>query len=68
MRVGSIVRCKEDCNFEYYVTNCDGEYMVTEITEGDITIKVVSHKRPGVVGREYTVDPKHFYEKSVKFS
>lgn len=67
MRIGSIVRCREECDDEYYVTNCDGEYMVTEITDGDITIKVVSHKRLEVVGREYTVNPKHFYEKSVKF-
>ena len=67
MRIGSIVLCRESCNGEYTVTNCDGVYRVVAIRRNLIIIEVVSHKYlKSSIGNRYTVDKEHFYEKSVK--
>ena len=67
MRIGSIVLCRESCNDEYSVTNCDGVYRVVEIGKNFITIEVISHKYLEYsIGNRYTVKKDHFYEKSVK--
>ena len=67
MRIGSIVLCRENCNNEYTVTNCNGVYRVVEIDEDLITIEVVSHKWiKSAIGHRYTVVKDNFYEKSVK--
>ena len=67
MRIGSIVLCRESCNREYNVTNCNGVYRVVEIGKDFIIIEVVSHKYiKSSIGDRYTVNKEYFYEKSVK--
>ena len=67
MRIGSIVFCRESCDREYAVTNCNGVYRVVEIGKNLIVIEVVSHKYiKSSIGKRYTVEKEHFHEKSVK--